>query len=41
LAFTNFNEDIDITFPKDYKAHLKMKTNWDDIYSSADLNIQS
>ncbi len=39
MAFSTFNGDIDVTFPADLKANLKMKSDHGDIYSDFDMNI--
>lgn len=39
MAFSSLNGDIDVTFPKDFKADIKMKSERGEIYT--DFDIQS
>ncbi|MDH3648569.1 MAG: hypothetical protein OEQ53_02745 [Saprospiraceae bacterium] len=39
MAFSNYTGKIELTLPTDYKADLKMKTVWGDIYSAFDMNV--
>ncbi len=41
MSFTNMNGDIDITFPADIKADVKMKSQMGDIYSDFDVSIKA
>jgi len=40
MAFTNYSGDIDVTFPSDVRATVKMKSNYGDIYSDFNITIQ-
>jgi len=40
MAFTNHTGDIDVTFPPDIRATVKMKSNQGDIYSDFDISIK-
>jgi hypothetical protein len=40
MAFTNYSGDIDVTFPSDFLANVKMKSNSGDIYSDFDISIK-
>ena len=37
MAFSSLNGDIDITFPKDFKADIKVKSDRGEIYTDFDL----
>ncbi len=37
MAFSTYNGNVDLTFPANFKASLKMKTNRGDIYSGFDF----
>ena len=39
MAFSTFNGDVDITFPADLKARVKMKSDQGEIYTDFDMNI--
>ncbi|MFN3849135.1 MAG: DUF4097 family beta strand repeat-containing protein [Spirosomataceae bacterium] len=39
MAFTNLNGKIDVAFPANYKANVKLKTDRGDIYSDFDIDI--
>lgn len=39
MSFSTYNGDIDLTFPANLKASLKMKTERGDIYTGFDVNI--
>lgn len=39
MAFTNLNGKIDVTFPANYKANVKVKTDRGDIFSDFDIDI--
>lgn len=41
MSFTTFNGDIDVTFPKNAKFNLKMKSDQGEIYSDFKLEMQS
>jgi DUF4097 and DUF4098 domain-containing protein YvlB len=41
MSFTTFNGDIDVTFPKNAKFNLKMKSDQGEIYSDFKLDMQS
>ena len=40
MIINNHTGDVDLTFPSTFKADLKMKTSWGDIYSDLDLETQ-
>jgi DUF4097 and DUF4098 domain-containing protein YvlB len=40
MSFSNYSGDIDVTFPADIKATVKMKSNQGDIYSDFDISIK-
>jgi hypothetical protein len=40
MAFTNYSGDLDVTFPSDIQASVKMKSNYGDIYSDFDISIK-
>ena len=40
MAFTSVNGKIDIRFPKDTPAHLKMKSEFGEIYTDFNINIE-
>ncbi|MEQ6123394.1 DUF4097 family beta strand repeat-containing protein [Pseudotenacibaculum sp. MALMAid0570] len=40
MAFSSFNGDIDITFPKDIKAKVKVKSERGEIYTDFDINAK-
>lgn len=40
MAFSSMNGDIDITFPKDFKADVKVKSDRGEIYTDFDLKTQ-
>jgi len=37
MAFTTFNGDVDVTFPEDLKASLKMQSSMGEIYTDFDM----
>ncbi|WP_158865162.1 DUF4097 family beta strand repeat-containing protein [Maribellus comscasis] len=37
MAFTTFNGDVDVTFPADIKASVKMQSNMGDIFTDFDM----
>lgn len=39
MAFSTFNGDVDVTFPGDIKADVKMKSEMGDIYSDYEIQI--
>jgi hypothetical protein len=39
MSFSTFNGPIDVTFPADFKANLKLKTNHPDIFSDFDIKL--
>jgi hypothetical protein len=39
MSFSTFNGPIDVTFPADLKANLKLKTNHGDVFSDFDVKI--
>ncbi len=39
MAFSTINQDIDITYPKDTKANLKIKTLKGNIYTGFEMNL--
>lgn len=41
MAFSNYSGTIDLTFPSTYKATLKMKTTFSDVYSAFDMAVAS
>ena len=41
MSFATFNGNIDLTFPSNLKANLKMKTEQGDIYTGFDVTITS
>jgi DUF4097 and DUF4098 domain-containing protein YvlB len=41
MSFSSFNGDIDVTFPKEAKFNLKLKTEQGEIYSDFKLQMQS
>ncbi len=40
MSFSNYSGDIDVTFPADIKATVKMKSNQGDIYSDFDISLK-
>lgn len=40
MTFNTITGDIDLTFPSNYKADLKMKTEWGDVYSDMDIETR-
>jgi hypothetical protein len=40
MAFTNYNGNIDLTFPANYKASFKMKTKQGEIFEGFDMTIE-
>jgi len=40
MSFTNYSGDIDVTFPANIRATVKMKSNQGDIYSDFDISIK-
>ena len=40
MSFSSLNGDIDVTFPADIKARLKLKSEHGDIYSDFDIQMQ-
>ncbi|NGP88155.1 DUF4097 domain-containing protein [Aliifodinibius halophilus] len=40
MAFSNLNGDIDITFPADVKINAKMKSEWGEVFTDFEMNIQ-
>jgi DUF4097 and DUF4098 domain-containing protein YvlB len=41
MAFSNLNGDIDITLPANAKVSTKMKSEWGEIFTDFDMNINS
>jgi hypothetical protein len=41
MSFSSLNGDIDVTFPADTKARLKLKSEHGEIYSDFDLNMEA
>lgn len=41
MAFSNFNGDIDVSFPSDFKAKVKAKTQSGEIFTDFDLKLSS
>jgi hypothetical protein len=41
MAFNTWHEDIDITFPANYKATLKMLSEQGEIYSDFQVDLQN
>ncbi len=41
MSFNNYSGDIDVTFPADIKATIKMKSNRGDIYSDFDISLKA
>lgn len=41
MSFTTYNGDVDLTFPSNYKASLKTKTEQGSIYSDFDVQFKS
>ncbi len=41
MLIHNTTGEIDLTFPLDFKADLKMKTNWGEIYSDLEIETSS
>src|SRR5690349_16413007 len=41
LVLTTYNGDIDLTFPSNFKATLKMKTEQGEIFTGFDVNVTS
>jgi DUF4097 and DUF4098 domain-containing protein YvlB len=39
MSFSTFNGAIDVTFPADLKANIKLKTNHPDIFSDFDIKL--
>jgi hypothetical protein len=39
MSFSTFNGPIDVTFPADLKANLKLKTNHGDVFSDFDIKL--
>ncbi|MBN2732208.1 MAG: DUF4097 family beta strand repeat protein [Balneolaceae bacterium] len=39
MAFSNLNGDIDVTLPANAKVSAKMKSEWGEIYTDFDMNI--
>lgn len=39
MSFTGVNGDIDVSFPADAKFSAKMKTEWGDIYTNFDMEV--
>ncbi len=39
MAFTTFNENVDVTFPANIKANIKVKSDQGDVYSDFDIDI--
>lgn len=37
MAFTTFNGDVDVTFPEDFKASVKMQSSMGEIYTDFDM----
>jgi hypothetical protein len=40
MSFNNYSGDIDVTFPADIKASIKMKSNQGDIYSDFEISLK-
>lgn len=40
MAFTTYNGDVDLTFPSDFKASMKMKSSRGEIFSGFDFNVK-
>lgn len=40
MSFSTWNGDIDVTFPQDLKANVKMKSDRGDIYSDFEVSIE-
>lgn len=40
MIFSSETSEIDLTMPEDYKANLKMRTDFGDIYSDLDIQIE-
>jgi hypothetical protein len=41
MSFSSLNGDIDVTFPPDLKAKVKMKTDNGDVYSDFDIKLEA
>jgi DUF4097 and DUF4098 domain-containing protein YvlB len=41
MSFTSLNGDIDVTFPPDTKARVKLKTDNGDIYTDFDIRLEA
>ncbi len=39
MAFSSFNGDVDVTFPKSLKANVKAKSDMGDVYTDFDMDI--
>jgi hypothetical protein len=39
MSFSTFNGPIDVTFPADLKANIKLKTNHEDVFSDFDVKL--
>jgi len=39
MAFSSFNGDVEVTFPKSLKANVKAKSDMGDVYTDFDMNI--
>jgi hypothetical protein len=39
MAFSNLNGKVDVTFPANYKANVKVKTDRGDVYSDFDIDV--
>ncbi|MEX0722521.1 MAG: DUF4097 family beta strand repeat-containing protein [Gracilimonas sp.] len=40
MSFTGVNGDIEVSFPSDAKFTAKMKTEWGDVYTNFDMDIE-
>jgi len=41
MSFSSLNGDIDVTFPADVKARVKLKTHNGEVYSDFDVHLES
>lgn len=40
MAFSSLNGDLDVRFPEDLKASIKARSDWGDVFTDFDLNLE-
>ena len=41
MSFSTMNGDIDVTLPANVKAKVKMKSDWGEVYSDFDIQVDT